>query len=109
MFHFTNNKMENKFINILNAGWTGNELYTTMKGQRAWQFTNPEYGFIVSASYNKKTGKLKSINGGEVSIIKFISDTEETVAAQAFLEVMVRRMVIDVLPEAKRLKVTNRY
>jgi hypothetical protein len=91
MFNFTSNKIENKFINILNAGWIGNELYTTMTGQRAWKFTSEDDGFIVTASYNKKTGKLTSLNGSTDAVMKFISDTEESDAAQAYVEAMVRR------------------
>lgn len=100
MFNFTRNKMENKFINILNAGWVGNELYTTMKGQRAWQFTSEDNRNIVTASYDKRTGLISTINGGEISLLRFITETEEADAAQALVRLMFLRRYYNNAPQS---------
>jgi hypothetical protein len=92
MFNFTSDKLENKFINIMNIGWIGDRVGKHPKGVTMFRFESSD-GFVVFAAYNRK-GKLVSINGGETGLMKFISETEESDAAHQLLSLMLRRKFI---------------
>jgi hypothetical protein len=98
MFKFINNKMENKFINILNAGWIAVELNPGNDIQKAWSFMSENGEFNVIAVYSKKTGKLQGINGRADSMMMFLSSTEEHDVCEAFSKMAIMKSYKETTP-----------